>query len=138
MVTMQDVADKAGVSLSTVSRVLNNAESVVSEKRERVMATIKELDFKPSYFARSLVTKKTGLVGVIVPDISYSYYAQMLSGIEDYASDKSYNILICNVEEKLGKEMRYLELFAQMRVGGIVLMHEKSDKAIEDFLLATS
>ena len=72
---MQDVADRAGVSLSTVSRVLNNAESVVSDKRERVKAAIKELDFSPSYFARSLVTKKTGLVGVIVPDISYYYNA---------------------------------------------------------------
>jgi LacI family transcriptional regulator len=135
MVTMQDVADKAGVSLSTVSRVLNNAESVLPEKRERVYATIKELDFKPSYFARSLVTKKTGLVGVIVPDISYYFYAQMLSGIEDCASDEGFNIIICNIEEKLGKELRYLELFAQMRVAGIVLMHEKSDSAIEEFLL---
>jgi LacI family transcriptional regulator len=135
MVTMQDVADRAGVSLSTVSRVLNKAESVLPEKRERVFAAITELDFKPSYFARSLVTKKTGLVGVIVPDISYSYYAQMLSGIEACASDEGYNIIICNIEEKLGKELRYLELFARMRVAGIVLMHEKSDAAVEGFLL---
>jgi LacI family transcriptional regulator len=135
MATMQDVADRAGVSLTTVSRVVNNPDAVSPDKRERVLAAIRELDFTPSYFARGLVTKKTGLIGVIVPDISYAYYSLMLSGIEDYASNKGYKIVICNIEEKLGKEMWYLQFFAEMRVDGIVLMHERSDPGIEEFLL---
>ena len=135
MPTMQDVADKAGVSLATVSRVLNNHASVIEEKRRRVEKAIEELGFSPSYFARSLVTKKSGLIGVIVPDISYVYYSIMLSGIEDFASSRDQNILICNIEEKLGKELRYLKMFAEMRVGGIVLMHEKSNREVEDFFL---
>jgi LacI family transcriptional regulator len=135
MPTMQDVANLAGVSLSTVSRVLNKSESVVVDKRMRVERAIEQLGFTPSYFARSLVTKKSGLVGVIVPDISYAYYSLMLSGIESYASSRDQNILICNIEEKLGKELRYLSMFAEMRVEGIVLMHEKSNQAVEGFLL---
>jgi LacI family transcriptional regulator len=135
MTTMQDVAERAGVSLSTVSRVVNNPESVLPAKRERVLAAIAELGFSPSYFARGLVTKKTNLIGVIVPDISYYYYAQMLSGIEDFASNKGYKIIMCNIEEKLGKEMWYLQFFAEMRVDGIVMMHERSDERVERFLL---
>jgi LacI family transcriptional regulator len=132
---MKDVADRAGVSLATVSRVVNNPESVLEERRERVTAAIRDLGFSPSYFARGLVTKKTGIIGVIVPDISYAFYSLMLSGIEDYASSKGYKIVICNIEEKLGKEMWYLRFFAEMRADGIVLMHEKSNAEIEEFLL---
>jgi LacI family transcriptional regulator len=132
--TMQDVADRAGVSLTTVSRVLNKHTSVTPDKRERVNRAIAELGFNRSYIAHSLATKKTGLIGVVVPDIAYSFYAQMLSGIEDYASSKGYSIIICNIEEKLGKEMHYLTLFAEMRVNGIVMMHEKLDEKIARFM----
>jgi LacI family transcriptional regulator len=131
---MQDVANRAGVSLTTVSRVLNNEKSVLPDKRERVYKAIEELGFNRSYIARSLAIRKSGLVGVVVPDITYSFYAQMLSGIEDYASSKGYSIIICNIEEKLGKEMHYLKLFAEMRVSGIVMMHEKLDEKIARFM----
>jgi LacI family transcriptional regulator len=133
--TMQDVADRAGVSLTTVSRVLNKHQSVLPDKRDRVRKAIEELGFNRSYIARSLATKKSGLIGVVVPDIAYSFYAQMLSGIEDCASSKGYSIIICNIEEKLGKEMHYLTLFAEMRVNGIVMMHEKLDEKIARFML---
>jgi LacI family transcriptional regulator len=114
---------------------LNNEKSVTPDKRERVRKAIEELGFNRSAIARSLATKKTGLIGVVVPDIAYAFYAQMLSGIEDYASSKGYSIIICNIEEKLGKEMHYLKLFAEMRVNGIVMMHEKLDETIARFML---
>ncbi|MGA2974544.1 MAG: LacI family DNA-binding transcriptional regulator [Spirochaetia bacterium] len=133
--TMQDVANQAGVSLTTVSRVLNNHKSVLPDKRERVNRAIEQLGFNRSYIARSLATKKSGLIGVVVPDISYAFYAQMLCGIEDYASNNAYSIIICNIEEKLGKEMHYLTLFAEMRVNGIVMMHEKLDEKIARFMM---
>jgi LacI family transcriptional regulator len=132
---MKDVADLAGVSLTTVSRVLNEQKSVLPDKRERVNRAIAKLGFNRSYIARSLATRRSGLIGVVVPDISYSFYAQMLSGIEDYASSKDFSIIICNIEEKLGKEMHYLKLFAEMRVSGIVMMHEKLDEKIATFML---
>lgn len=136
-VRIKDVAEKSGVSVSTVSRVLNGGMFVKEEVKERVQQAINELGYTPSHIARSLVLKKTNLIGVIVPDISNSFFGTLLSSIEEYASKNNYNILVCNICENLGKELKYLSIFKEMRVDGIIIMHEKLDNSIREFLKIT-
>jgi LacI family transcriptional regulator len=137
-VRIKDVANKAGVSTSTVSRVLNGGKFVREEIKERVNEAIKELRYTPSYFARSLVLQKTNLIGVIVSDIASSFFSTILSSIEDYASKHDYNILVGNISEDLNKEVKYLNIFNEMRVDGIILMHDRVNESIKEFLNKTN
>ena len=93
--TIKDVAKLAGVSISTVSRVINDSKPVSSEVKEKVLAAIEELGYKPNEVARTLVTKKSYLIGVIVSDIGNSYVAQMVRGIEEVGRMYNYDILLC-------------------------------------------
>lgn len=133
-VQIKDVARKAGVSVTTVSRVLNQEKYVSDELKKKVMAAIEELDYSPSQIARSLVRKKTNLIGVIVPDLASSFYSTILSSVEETASENGYNLLVCNIIEDTDKELKYLNVFQEMRVEGIIIMHEKINNEIKQFL----
>lgn len=131
---IKDVAEKAGVSVTTVSRVLNGGKNVSRKLMADVMKAIEELNYSPSYIARSLVTKKTNMIGVIVPDLTSGFFSTILSSIEEVASLNNYNMLVCNIAENLDKELKYLNLFKQARVNGIIVMHEKMNNEIRDFI----
>lgn len=131
---IKDVARHAGVSVTTVSRVLNDEKYVKDDLKARVQRAIDELGYTPSHIARSLVRKKTNLIGVIVPDITSSFYSTILSTIEKTASLNDYNLLVCNIIEDTDKELKYLQVFKQMRVDGIVIMHEKLDEEIRELI----
>lgn len=137
-IKIKDVAAKAGVSVSTVSRVLNGGKNVSQETMKNVLKAIDELKYTPSYIARSLVTRNTNMLGVIVSDLTSSFFSTILSSIEKTASLNNYNLLVCNIDENLDKEFRYLNLFEQMRVNGIILMHEKVDEKIRNILEETN
>lgn len=136
-VQIKDVARKAGVSLTTVSRVLNNEKYVSDRLKNKVLEAIEELNYTPNHIARSLVRKKTNLFGVIVPDITSSFYSTILSSIEEAAGDYGYNLLVCNIMEDEEKELKYLNIFSEMRVEGIIIMHEKINNEIKRFLEKT-
>ncbi|GGI45282.1 LacI family transcriptional regulator [Paenibacillus marchantiophytorum] len=131
---IKDVAKKAGVSVTTVSRVLNGEKYVKDELKLKVKHAIDELGYAPSHIARSLVRKKTDLIGVIVPDLTSSFYSTILSSIEETASLNDYNLLVCNIIEDIDKELKYLNVFKQMRVDGIIIMHEKLSDEIRSLL----
>jgi LacI family transcriptional regulator len=131
---IKDVAKKAGVSVATVSRVLNGGKCVSDKLKESVMSAIEELNYSPSYIARSLVTKKTNIIGVIVPDLTSSFFSTILSSIEENASANNYNIMVCNIAENLDKEYKYLNLFKQIRADAVIIMHEKTDDRIIKFV----
>jgi LacI family transcriptional regulator len=131
---IRDVAALAGVSVTTVSRVLNRHPYVRMELRDKVDGAIERLGYSPSSIARSLVRNKTDLIGVIASDVSASFFATILGAIEERASRAGYAILVGNIMEDLGKELRYLEVFRGLRVDGIILMHEKTTQAIGGFL----
>ncbi|MGG3837142.1 LacI family DNA-binding transcriptional regulator [Paenibacillus thiaminolyticus] len=133
-VRIKDVARKAGVSVTTVSRVLNNEKYVTDELKQKVLAAIEELDYSPNHIARSLVRQKTNLIGVIVPDLASSFYSTILSSVEEEASENGYNLLVCNIIEDIDKELKYLNVFQEMRVEGIIIMHEKINNEIKQFL----
>ncbi|SEO53385.1 LacI family DNA-binding transcriptional regulator [Paenibacillus sp. OV219] len=131
---IKDVARLAGVSVTTVSRVLNGEKYVKDDLKQRVYVAIEELGYAPSQIARSLVRNKTNLIGVIVPDITSSFYATILSSIEEAASANDYNLLVCNISENIDKEHKYLNVFQEMRVEGIIIMHEKINEDIRNLI----
>lgn len=129
---IKDVAKKSGVSKTTVSRVLNNEKYVSDETREKVLSAIKELGYAPNWVARSLITNKTNLIGVIVPEVDLSFYYSIISEMEKYALEKDYKLIICNTLHRPEKETEYLSLLKQMRVDGLIIMHEEiSQKSIQ-------
>ncbi|MDD4296007.1 MAG: LacI family DNA-binding transcriptional regulator, partial [Ruminiclostridium sp.] len=119
---IKDVAKKSGVSVATVSRVLNGGDNVSDKLKQTVLKAIEELNYSPSHIARSLVTKKTNIIGVIVPDLTSSFFSTILSSIEENASANNYNIMVCNIAEDLDKELKYLNLFKQIRVDAMIVM----------------
>jgi len=131
---IKDIAKQAGVSVTTVSRVLNGEKYVKDDLKARVQKVIDELDYVPSHIARSLVRKKTNLIGVIVPDLTSSFYSTILSSIEETASQNNYNLLVCNIIEDTDKELKYLHVFKEMRVDGVIIMHEKLTDEIRAYL----
>lgn len=133
-VKIKDVAKLAGVSVTTVSRVLNGEKYVKDDLKAKVNKVIEELGYAPSQIARSLVRKKTNLIGVIVPDLTSSFYSTILSSIENMASANEYNLLVCNINEDIDKEFKYLNVFQEMRVEGIIIMHEKINEQIRGFI----
>lgn len=134
-VKIDDVAKKAGVSISTVSRVLNGYEHVSKSSKEKVEKAIKALEYTPSQAARSLASQKSNMIGIIVPDLANQYYAKMITAIEEEASKHDYSIIICNIQENISKELKYMKMLKEMWVDGVVLMHEKINEETKKFLM---
>ncbi|MBN2499405.1 MAG: LacI family DNA-binding transcriptional regulator [Anaerolineales bacterium] len=130
-VRMADVARQAGVSLMTVSRVLNNKDDVSAETREHVQATIKQLGYRPSDVARGLVTKRTGAIGLVVPDVSNPYFSEVVRGAEHVAYARNYSVLLCNTEEDTRRELAVLQSLEEKCVDGVVMC---SSRLAEDEL----
>ena len=122
MATIKDVAKLAGVSVSTVSRVLNTSGYVEKTTEERVMAAIKQLNYKPSQIARGLVSKKTKTFGLVLPDINNPFFPEVARGAEDEASLHGYNIMLCNSDWDVQKEKMYINILLEKCVDGIILV----------------
>lgn len=132
--TIKDVAKRAGVSISTVSRVINNSKPVSPEVKEKVKKAIDELQYKPNEIARTLVTKKSHLVGVIVTDIGNSYIAEMVRGIEEIGKMYGYDILLCSTYDDIEAEKKYMKLLNQKQVEGIILVSRTLHDSIKDLI----
>ncbi len=120
-VTIADVAREAGVSMMTVSRVVNDKEGVSQETRQAIEEIIQKLDYRPNIHARGLATQRTGTLGLVVPDISNPFFSGVARGVENTASSKGYSILVCNTEENPQRELDVLELLVEKWVDGLVL-----------------
>lgn len=121
MATIKDVAKEAGLTVTTVSRVLNNRGYISDNAREKVNAAMKKLNYQPNEMARSLHKKSSNTIGVIVPHIRHPYFAEMISNIEKEAYKQGYRILLCNTQGKTEKEKEYLDICTSNRVAGIIL-----------------
>lgn len=121
MATLKDVAAKAGVTVTTVSRVLNNRGYIGEETRGKVYHAMKELNYHPNEIARSLSKQRSSIIGVIVPHVKHPYFAELISRLEREASVMGYQIMLCNSHEDAEREMNYLEKFQSNRVVGIIL-----------------
>lgn len=121
-VTIYDVAREAGVSMATVSRVVNNNPNVKPQTRKKVFEAIERLGYRPNAVARGLASKKTTTVGVVIPDISNANFAEVARGIEDIANMYHYNIILCNADKKKEKEIRVINTLLEKQVDGLLFM----------------
>lgn len=121
-VTIYDVAREANVSMATVSRVVNGNPNVKPATRKKVVEVIDRLGYRPNAVARGLASKKTTTVGVIIPDISNIFFAELARGIEDIATMYKYNIILSNSDQNTEKELHLLNTMLGKQVDGIVFM----------------
>lgn len=121
MVSIKEVAAAAGVSTATVSRVLSNGLHVRPEVRERVLATVERLGYRPNLVARSLRSQQSSTIGLIVSDISNPFFTAISRAVEDTAYEQGFSVLLCNTDENPEKEAIYLNLMRDTAVAGAIM-----------------
>ncbi len=126
-VTIRDVANKAGVSTTTVSHVVNETRFVEETTRIRVQEVIQELGYKVNVAARSLRAGKTQTLGLVIPDASNLFFAEFSRKIEDFGFKAGYNVIICNTDNKSDKESAYLEALVSKQVDGVIFISSGGD-----------
>ncbi len=120
--TMKDVARRAGVSLITVSRVINETGSVRADTRAKVLAAIDELQYVPNQMASNLRSRQTNTLALLLPTITNAFWTTIARGAEDEAESCGYSLYLCNTDDDAAKEARYLEALLRHRVGGLVVV----------------
>jgi family./Bacterial regulatory proteins, lacI family. len=121
MATIKDVAERAGVTVTTVSRVLNNRGYISEKTREKVYEAMKELNYQPNELARSLYRKKSYLIGLLIPSVAHPFFAELTNYIEYYAYQNDYKILLCNSGQDVEKEKEYIDMLKRHQVDGIII-----------------
>lgn len=119
--TMKRIAGELGVSITTVSKVLNNREDIGHATRARVLAKVAQLGYQPNAVARSLTLRRTHTLGVVIPDLMHSFFVEIVAGLETVASARGYGLLLCSSNEDPAKERAELEMLRHRQVDGIVL-----------------
>jgi DNA-binding LacI/PurR family transcriptional regulator len=119
--TIYDIAKEAGVSIATVSKVINGKGRISSETRNAVFAIMERFDFQPSVIASALTGKKTFTLGLLVPDVSNPFFAEIARAIEDQGHQLGYSVVMCNTDNKDEKIERYISLLLQKSVDGIII-----------------
>lgn len=133
-ITIYDVAREAGVSMATVSRVVNGNKNVKENTRQKVLDVIERLDYRPNAVARGLASKKTTTVGVVIPNISNAYFSTLAKGIDDIATMYKYNIVLASSDEDDDKEVNVVNTLFSKQVDGIIFMgHRLTDKIRSEF-----
>lgn len=128
------VAEAAGVSISTVSRVINESKPVSDELRKRVISAVRKTNYVPDHTARSMVYRRTKTIGIVVPDLSAAFHSVALSSITNRLAASRRRALVCTVRNDSTDEIRYLDLFSKGLADGVILMHETQNARILDTL----
>lgn len=121
MATIHDVAQQAGVSVTTVSRVLNNRGYISEKTRTKVFQAMKKLEYQPNEIARSLLRKQSNILGLIVPNVSHPFFSEFADRVEFYAYQRGYKVLLCNSQQDAAKEREYIDMLKRNRVDGIIM-----------------
>lgn len=119
--TIYDIAREAGVSIATVSKVLNNSGRISDKTREKVGRIMKELNYQPSLVASALTSRRTGTIGLMIPDIANPFFAETARAIEDYAQDQGSDLIVCSTDRSDEKAARYISLLQRKRVDGLII-----------------
>ena len=129
MVTIKEIASLAGVSVGTVSNVLNGSSTVNPKLRERVEAVMRSLDYQPSFIARSLKGRRTKLIGVVISDIVNPFFPQVVRGVEEVASQHGFLLVIVNTDDDVEKERQVLSMLRSRQVDGLAIVLASHRKA---------
>jgi len=132
--TINDIAKEAGVAKSTVSKVLNEQRGVSQETRRKVLKAVKKLNYHPSVIARSLKSKRTKAVGLILPNIINPFFPAILKGVEDTAIENGYVVVFCDSDDRKEKESLYFQIFENRWVDGIIFSGITGDKQEEKYI----
>ncbi|TWI52526.1 LacI family transcriptional regulator [Pseudomonas duriflava] len=136
MATIKDVAALAGISYTTVSHVLNGTRPVSPEARAKIEAAIVQLGYVPSGVARSLKAKATSTIGLLVPNGSNPYFAELARGIEDHCERNGYSVILCNSDDDNIKQRRYLRVLLERRIDGLIVATVGGDSEFAQALAA--
>ena len=128
-VTIYDVAREAGVSIAAVSQVINGKGKISEERRNEIMEVMARLNYQPSVIASALTGKKTYTIGLLVPDISNPFFAEIARAVEDQSHHLGYSLFICSTDNKKERAERYLALMQQKRVDGMIIGTGMADKS---------
>jgi LacI family transcriptional regulator len=126
---IRDIAEKAGVSATTVSHVLNKSRHVHPDTVARVLQAVEDLHYKPNMLARSLRRRQTNTIGLLVSDIENPYFAEIASAVETAAYERDYSLILCNTAESIEKEICYVEVLFGKQVDGLILAPAPGDHA---------
>ncbi|MDX6153210.1 LacI family DNA-binding transcriptional regulator [Marinococcus sp. PL1-022] len=133
--TIYDVAERAGVSIATVSKVINDKADVGQKTKKRILKIIEEVGYHPSMVASALTGKHTHTIGLVIPDIANPFFAELARSVEDTGHANGYSVVICNTDNDPEKEVQYLWWLNQKKVDGVVLgtgMHNM--EALKEFM----
>lgn len=130
MPSIKDVAERAGVSITTVSRVMNQRGYISKETVRKVEKAMEDLSYAPNQAARALQKKQSFLIGLIVPDSAHPFFADLIKEIELYFSDHKYSLLVCNSLGEQEKEQRFLEMLRQNRLDGVIMCSHTLDVGV--------
>ena len=131
MAVIRDVAKRAGVSLSTVSKFLNKPEELTEEYRIKVEAAINELNYKPSQFARSLRTQKTNTIALVVPEIANLFYTEVYNAVRSAAFERGYTTILYTTEENLDILNEFITQFSKQSIDGLIFCFLDEDEIIQ-------
>lgn len=121
MATIYDIAKAANVSIATVSKVMNRNGRISDKTRKRVLAIMDEMNYQPSVVASALTKKRTYTIGLMIPDLANPFFAELARSVEDRAQELGFNVVICNTDNQVDKEEKYIGLLKQKGVDGIVM-----------------
>lgn len=137
MATIKDVAAMAGVSFTTVSHVVNNTRPVSADVRAKVERAIAQLNYVPSAVARSLKARSTATIGLVVPNSTNPYFAEMARGIEDGCARQGYCMFFCNSDDDPVKQRHYLRILQEKRIDGLIIASAGDDAVLASSLTDT-
>ena len=137
-ITIKDVAKKAGVGVTTVSRALNSKSEIRQETKDLILKVCKELGYKPNRLAKSLVTRKSNTIGVLIPDSMDAFFSEMVQGIADECLESGYSIVLTNTQGSADKELEYIRLLLEKRMDGMLIYPvQEDDRYIEELKNST-
>ena len=134
MATIKDVAARAGVSISTVSHVLNHTRRVSEEATRNVLEAVSALNYAPNSVARSLKVNNTRTIGLLVTASANPFFAEVVKGVEDYCFNQRYSLILCNTENQLERQRHYLRMLMEKRVDGLLVICTDLDQEIQNLL----
>ena len=120
-ITLKDIARELDVSISTVSKALKNSAEISKDTKDKIKAFAKFYNYRPNNIALSLKNKRTKNIGVIIPDIVHHFFTTVFRGIEKYANEKGYNVIVCISDESIEKEVINMEMLANGSIDGFIL-----------------
>ncbi|PKL79295.1 MAG: LacI family transcriptional regulator [Ignavibacteriae bacterium HGW-Ignavibacteriae-4] len=132
-ITVKQIADELGVSMMTVSRALNDSPNIEAKTREKVLATAKKMGYIQNHIARSLVQRKTNTIGVVVPEITHSFFPEVIRGVEEVTYANNYQLILTHSAENAKREINAIDTLASKRVDGILISTAESAKSSKKY-----